>query len=295
MAVPDQLGDFRLLRKLAMGGFGELWIGKDKRNDRTVAIKLEHVDTFPSQIKIEEEAYHRLERSKVVSKCPHLFGFAQKIACGTQDEWKYLVMSILGHNLNTLVNKTRLKVFSVKTGLMLADQAITRLELLHQVGYLHRDLKPENMVMGRGRRAGVLYLIDFGLCKPYVKHEAHIPMQRGKRVMGTPEYMARAMHAGLELGRKDDLESLAYVFISLLKGQLPWQNNRNDLHSIRQLKESTSIESLCEGLPNAFTFWMRHVEELKFDEAPDYNAIRRHLHEDAADADIVFDLQYDWM
>lgn len=45
---------------------------------------------------------------------------------------------------------------------------IQRLEFMHEVGYLHRDLKPENIMIGIGKKAHLVYLIDFGLAKRYI-------------------------------------------------------------------------------------------------------------------------------
>jgi serine/threonine protein kinase len=47
-------------------------------------------------------------------------------------------------------------------------QVLQRLEFMHDVGYLHRDLKPENIMIGNGKKANMVFLIDFGLAKRYI-------------------------------------------------------------------------------------------------------------------------------
>jgi serine/threonine protein kinase len=69
----------------------------------------------------------------------------------------------------------------------------------------------------------MIYLIDFGISKIYKdKNNRHISFKDNKPFIGTTRYAAIAAHEGHELGRKDDLESLAYVLIFFLKGSLPW-------------------------------------------------------------------------
>ena len=70
-----------------------------------------------------------------------------------------------------------------------------------------------------------MYLVDFGLAKKYLNKEGkHIAYRDNKFLTGTARYVSINTHLGIEQGRRDDIESLAYVLIYLLKGVLPWQN-----------------------------------------------------------------------
>ena len=81
-------------------------------------------------------------------------------------------MELLGSSLEDLMSKNR-KSFSLKTVLMLADQMITRIELLHRNNFLHRDIKPDNFMMGRNAKAGTVHIIDFGLAKRFKDARTH--------------------------------------------------------------------------------------------------------------------------
>lgn len=64
------------------------------------------------------------------------------------------------------------------TSLKIGLQLIERLKDLHELGYIHRDLKPENICIGVENQASLIYLIDFGLAKPYLDQKrVHIPIR----------------------------------------------------------------------------------------------------------------------
>lgn len=100
--------------------------------------------------------------------------------------------------------------------------------------------------------------------------------------MGTSRYASLNSHRGIELSRRDDLESLAYVLIYLAKGTLPWANlqikdyNSKNL-AIRILKEQTSSEILCENLPIEFAKFLKYSREIPFKERPSYSYLYKIL------------------
>lgn len=72
-----------------------------------------------------------------------------------------------------------------------------------------------------------------------------------------------------EQSRRDDMESLGYLMLHLLRGSLPWQQikattNERKLELIREMKETISTEDLCEGLPKEFATYFNHVRSLQF-------------------------------
>lgn len=109
-----------------------------------------------------------------------------------------MIMDLLGSSLEDLFNICNRR-FSLKTVLMLADQMISRLEVIHSKCYVHRDIKPDNFLMGRGSKANLVYIIDFGLAKlfrdPYTHR--HIPYIEGKNLTGTARYASINTHMGI--------------------------------------------------------------------------------------------------
>jgi serine/threonine protein kinase len=128
--------------------------------------------------------------------------------------------------------------------------------------------------MGIDAQASMAYLIDFGLSKQYRNPSTyeHIPPNTGLGLIGTATFASINSHLGLELGRRDDMESLAYVLIYFLRGRLPWQDLRR-AKSIMKRKQEMTLHKLCRGLPAEFLSFLEHCRSLSFEEIPDYEYI----------------------
>ena len=199
-------------------------------------------------------------------------GFAKILWFGEEGDFSILIMEHLGPTLEDLIRKCNHK-FSLKTVLMIADQLIRRLEQFHAKDFIHRDIKPENFLIGTGKNAGTIYLIDFGLAREFSNSMTgtHIPYLETGNFIGTARYASIATHAGIEQSRRDDLESLGYLFIYFLKGKLPWQNmpaetKKEKYEKIYKKKMITSTEKLCSGLPKEFLHYMNYSKNMKFNE-----------------------------
>jgi len=209
-------------------------------------------------------------------------------------------MDLLGPSLEDLFNLCNRK-FTVKTVLMLADQMIARIEVLHSKSFVHRDIKPDNFLIGVGKRRNQVYIIDFGLAKMYrdLKTHQHIPYKGNKLLTGTARYASVNTHLGIEQGRRDDLESLGYVLMYFLRGSLPWQglhatDKKHKYDLISEKKMSTPVEMLCQSFPQEFVLYLNYTRSLRFDDKPDYAYLRKLFSELFVRKGFTFDLVYDW-
>ena len=125
-------------------------------------------------------------------------------------------------------------------------------------------------------RAHTTFLIDFGITMKYYDSTTgnHVPFRRACRLTGTPAFASINSHLGAQLGRRDDIESLAYLLIFFLCGSLPWLTDTCTRRSILTLKWKTPVEALCGGLPRKLATLLMYSRTLSFSEEPDYDYIR---------------------
>ncbi|KAG2650196.1 casein kinase 1-like protein 4 isoform X1 [Panicum virgatum] len=282
---------YKLGRKIGSGSFGEIYLATHVDTYEIVAVKIESSKTNHPQLLYEAKLYNALQGGT---------GIANIKWCGIDGDENILVIDLLGPSLEDLFVYCGRR-FSLKTVLMLADQIITRIEFMHSKGYLHRDIKPDNFLMGLGRKANQVYVIDFGLAKRYRDSTTnrHIPYRENKNLTGTARYASRNTHLGIEQSRRDDLESIGYVLLYFLRGSLPWQGlkaatKKQKYDKISEKKLSTPIEALCKSHPVEFASYFHYCHSLTFDQRPDYSFLRR-LFRDLFDREgYQFDYVYDW-
>jgi len=142
-----------------------------------------------------------------------------------------------------------------------------------------------------------------GLSKPYLVSDgatthSHIPCVRGKKLAGTARYASISTHLGFEQGRRDDLESIAYVLQYLLNGSLPWKG----IHASSKLqkykligdkKQACKLSDLCEGFPELETY-IQYCRTLGFTEMPDYEYIKGLFNSALSRNGWHLDYAYDW-
>jgi eukaryotic-like serine/threonine-protein kinase len=207
---------YRLARRIAVGGMGEVWEAMDTRLDRRVAIKV-----LKPELGGDAEFLHRFRteaRTTASINHPgiaavHDYGETAGVVDGPKDT-AYLVMELVeGDPLAAILAKEgRL---SADRTLDILEQAGTALQAAHERGYVHRDVKPGNILI---TPAGQVKLTDFGIAKA----ADAAPVTRSGMVMGTAHYIAPEQALGHEAEPASDVYSLAVVGYECLAGHRPF-------------------------------------------------------------------------
>jgi serine/threonine protein kinase len=207
---------YLLGRRIGKGSCGEIYMGEDTTTSTHVAVKLEPV-SLPSPLLVSEARIYQTLSEGVGIPAFHFYGPTPN---GLHQA---LVIDLESESLEEVMKNSRSMGISLKSCLMLADQMISRLEWVHRHGIVHRDIKPDNFMMGVGKCAGQLTLIDYGLARSFIDPHTkqHMAMRDGLVFTGTARYGSLNALRGLEQSRRDDLEAIGYVLIYLLKGVLP--------------------------------------------------------------------------
>lgn len=280
--------------KIGAGSFGVIYAGTDHKTKREVAIKFEPAGVSKKCLTHEADIYRQLQGSSAV---PRLF-WEGKAGDGS----RVMVTELLGPSLEDLFSHCKHK-FSLKTALLLADQMLTCLEVVHCAGLIHRDLKPDNFLMGLGPKAGVVHLIDYGLATTWMDRKAgcHVQFREGRGRVGTAWYSSRHASCGARQSRRDDLESLGYVLLHFMRGSLPWQHATLFCHTdeerfkeIMQRKQTLSVPNLCARLPWEIGEYVRYTRALRFEECPDYTFLRNLLGDCFEEQGFERDGVFDW-
>jgi eukaryotic-like serine/threonine-protein kinase len=210
------LDRYSLQRRLGAGAFGTVWMARDERLERDVAVKIlprERTTSHPpGRFEREARAAARLSHPAIVT----LYEAA------VDDEGAYLVSELVrGTTLDTLLEHGRLSDRDiVAIALALCDA----LQHAHDQGVVHRDVKPSNVLVPEtpATAAQVAKLTDFGVAR-LVGGDA---LTRTGDVLGTLAYMAPEQAEGLEAGEPADLYSLALVIYEALSGVNPVAHTR---------------------------------------------------------------------
>ncbi|XP_062221047.1 casein kinase 1-like protein HD16 isoform X3 [Phragmites australis] len=264
---------YRVDRKLGKGGFGQVYVG------HRISVN------GPGAVEMALKFEHRTSKGcnngppyewQVYNIVGGIHGVPRVHYKGRQGEYYVMVMDMLGPSLWDVWNNNS-HTMSVEMVACIAIEAISILEKMHSKGYVHGDVKPENFLLGTPGtpEEKKLFLVDLGLATKWKDSSTGLHVdydQRPDVFRGTVRYASVHAHLGRIGSRRDDLESLAYTLVFLLRGRLPWQGyqGENKGFLVCKKKMATSPESLCCFCPQPFREFVEYVVNLKFDEEPNY-------------------------
>jgi len=240
---------YEITGRLGRGAFSQIFHAQNIRTNDHVVIKTEPTKSDIGMLKHEASIYMRLR---------NVVGMLLLKWYGVVDGHRCLVLPYGGKSLDKIGN------VPLSTAANIFKQCITAIAAIHRMGVVHRDIKPANILMDE---SGICRLVDFGLSTMYIGlYGGHVENRTGRQIIGSPTYVSVNVHNGNTPSRRDDLESLCYVYAFIIHNRLPWSGCvTNMILNIKRRIHEYDIFGGAEG-----TAILEYVKNLRFDEEPEY-------------------------
>ncbi len=240
------LGTCTLERLIGQGGMGAVYLARQTRPARRVAVKVLLPNTMMSTDVYEAFLARFRREADVVAKLEHV-NIMPIYEYGEQDSLAYLVMPYLtGGSLSDILKNQG--ALSLEESAKYIDQAASALDYAHAQGVVHRDLKPANFLLAADGR---LVLADFGIARIMEDTTGSAGLTSTGMIIGTPEYMAPEMVNGEQVDYRADIYELGVVLFQMLSGHVPFKGTtplvvitkhmQELLPSLHQLNPSISV------------------------------------------------------
>lgn len=202
-------GRYRLVRLIAVGGMGEVWVAHDESLARDVAVKV-----LKEEFAGNEDFLDRLRTEARNSAALSHSNIAQLYDYGEQQGSGYLVMELVqGEPMSDLLERE--PVLPVLRLLSILSQTARALHAAHVAGVVHRDVKPGNILLERG---GEVKITDFGVSLA----ANQVPMTAAGMVMGTAQYLSPEQAIGKAATGASDIYALGIVAYESILGNRPF-------------------------------------------------------------------------
>ncbi len=205
-------GRYEILKELGQGAMGTVYLGRDPKINRQVAIKTLQYGSVPAEELAEVKARFFRE-AEAAGKLSHP-NIVTVFDIGEEHDIAYMAMELLeGSELTPFCRPGQLLPVGEVIEIMAA--VADALAYAHQQGVVHRDIKPANIMRLEN---GTIRVTDFGIARVIDKTKTKTGI-----VMGTPSYMSPEQVAGKKVDGRSDLFSLGIVFYEMLTGQKPFE------------------------------------------------------------------------
>jgi len=213
--IGQKIGRFEITEMIGKGGMGIVYLARDTRLDRSVAIK-----SIPAELQSDPNTRMRFRReAKLLASLNHP-NIAVIHDIIEQDDSGYLVLEYVPGQ--TLTERIAHKPLKLQEVLSISQQVAEAISAAHEKGVIHRDLKPGNIKIIPDGRVKVL---DFGLAKALASEgeSADATVTRPGHLMGTPAYMSPEQARGKDTDNRTDIWSFGCIMYEMLTGRLPFE------------------------------------------------------------------------
>ncbi len=233
---PDETigDDYVIERHLGAGGMGEVYLARDARLERRVAVKL----LLPGASADEASEARFVREAKTLSRVNHPNVVGIHAFGRHKGNWFIVMEYVDGQGMDVWLQES--SKISLSDAVTVLHQIASGIAEAHAVGIIHRDIKPANVLLRPlASGARLAKVLDFGLARS-VKVPSGGDISTPGALLGTPAYMAPEQIQGQELDGRSDLYSLAVVAFQLLSGKLPFY---------RDTMQGTLIAHLVDPIP----------------------------------------------
>jgi eukaryotic-like serine/threonine-protein kinase len=244
-----RLADYELVAPLGSGGMGEVWLARELRLERNVALKF-----LPADLAVDSDQIARFEQEARLASALNHPNVCHIYAPGeTADSQRYIAMEYVeGETLRSRLAGSRL---AIHEALDVASQIASALGAAHAAGIVHRDIKPENVML---RPDGLVKVLDFGLSKLVTITEAvsFRSTQSGFQtrfgtIVGTVAYMSPEQARGQRVDARTDTWSLGVVLYEMVMGRRPFEGETtSDVLAAILSSEPSSLRDVRPGAPD---------------------------------------------
>jgi serine/threonine protein kinase len=235
LTAPGRLvaGRYRLQSQIGGGGMGAVWLARDERLGRQVAVKQVLVSETDEAL-AEQQRQRALREGRIAARLSHphaisVYDVAQ------EGETPWLVMEYLpSRSLSEVV--TAEGVLRVDQVAQIGAQVADALTATHAAGIVHRDVKPANILIGQGPGLeGLVKITDFGISHAH----GDVTLTQTGQITGTPAFLAPEVAQGYEMGEASDVFSLGATLYTCLEGQPPFGMEDNALAMLHKVAGGT--------------------------------------------------------
>src|SRR6476646_1218375 len=220
--VGESIGHYRVESLLGVGGMGEVYLARDERLGREVALKF-----LPEQLTADKIQLSRFKSEARVASALNHPNILTVYEIGVEGNRHFIATEFIeGITLRSSIARGRI---DPRAALEIAVQVASALSAAHEAGVVHRDIKPENIML---RPDGYVKVLDFGIAKLTEQQPAsdqHDPARamllqtRPGLVMGTARYVSPEQTRGQSTDARSDIWNLGVVLYEMIGGIPPFQ------------------------------------------------------------------------